>query len=970
MIPKSICGGKIMIAKGTLAARILSVMICLILLLTFAACGKKHSSFEVVSAIDRSSVTEENGITTFTATDKKGRSIRLQGRGVSVTDDGLVMQQGATLYSLDYIGQIYDITIEADLKDAVNYEVYFGIGYADSSSLDGITALAGSTVLSGGIDTPADVSKFNTGFLVLEISVDNPSAFTANKLTITFDDSVPQLYASDIDPASEAAAYLGVFSENMPEDTPEDIVDEEYSFGSAQEELLAQKLEDPNTIMSDIIAGIDHGSIVEDGDTTFFSSVMSDGAVVRFEGYHIDISEEGITIHPDSKLTSLDALGKIYGYYPTVVNYESYPLNEALIDWGYGYTYSTSKTSVDRAYEVHTYSMSCLDAPFCNGEIVMSTVVFEPNFVYISGNILNSTQSFVVSSLEAYYDPTEKVTAMREARMDIDFTGSYLPGEIYDSSNEELEDPYELNLYYYLIVAPDTELAQMEDNSGSIWCLPSAFYEVGEMHDENGNVVDKSTPLDLGYTLDLTIGDFTIPLELPFIEQYEGAYTMHDLVPYAYPAALGQMDTLVVPVIWADQTEMANEDTLNFFRKSLGRVVDAKGTVTDHSVTDDEKFSLSEYYDLASYGKMTITSFITDWYYSDRNFADVWTEYPDDAYTSDISDWLLDTYPDMDWSKYDKDGNGYIDSILILNAGVMESKDVFYMGTYSYGMNFLSTYYGDLAGTQDAPRINVYTSIGYDMLEMGTDVLIHEFAHGLGLIDYYDVTYSGIDAVGSLDMQSANAGDWNCYSKMAVGWMEPTVVEGLASGESVEYTIGASSLADDVIIIPAAGTQYGGPFGEYVMIDLLTMDGANEFGTELFGLDGVQGIRISHVNAAMEKRTMEIESQINPGISAEYTIGTIHYGNDYKDAERAKYNIEVIQAGGTNTFTDPKSDDNKLAADDLFYVGDTFSVEDYDEFFYNGLMDDGSEFGYIIEVVSIGTDANGALQATIRITAK
>ena len=432
------------------------------------------------------------------------------------------------------------------------------------------------------------------------------------------------------------------------------------------------------------------------------------------------------------------------------------------------------------------------------------------------------------------------------------------------------------------------------------------------------------------------------------------------------------MDNLVVPVIWADQTYMANEDTLNFFRKSLGRVEDASGTVTDYSAADDEEFSLSEYYDIASYGKMTVTSFITDWYYSDRNFADVWTEYPDDAYASDISDWLLETYPDMDWSKYDKDGNGYIDSVHILNAGVMESKDAFPIGTYAYAMNTRTTYYGDLAGTQDAPRINVYTTIGYDMLEMGTDALIHEFAHGLGLIDYYNTSWdgSGVDAVGKLDMQSCNAGDWNCYSKMAVGWMEPTVVEGLASGESVEYTIGASSLTDDVIVIPAAGTEYDGPFGEYVMIDLFTMDGANEFGTEMYGLEGVRGIRISHVNAVMEKRTMEVESKINPGSSAEYTIGTIRYANDYKDVEQAKYNIEVIQAGGTNTFTDPKSDDHMLAADDLFYAGNTFDVADYDEFFYNGLMDDGSEFGYTVKIVSIGTDANGAPQATIRITAK
>ena len=732
--------------------------------------------------------------------------------------------------------------------------------------------------------------------------------------------------------------------------------------------LLEEKLEDPNVIMSDIVAGIDQSSIVKDGDTTFFSSEMSDGAVVRFEAFHIDISDAGITIYPDSQITSLDALGKIYAYYPTVEGYENYP--EAalqMLDYGYGYTYSASKTSVEHAYEVHTFGISGTTVDILNGKTAMNTVIFEPNFVYLSG-YFGSEESFVVNSIKTYYDPTGKVTAMREAMMYIDFTGSYLEGEIYDSSKEESEDPFAPNLNYYLIVVPDTELAYSSDNGGSIWNLPSAFYEVGAMRDENGNEVDKETPLKVGYTLDLSVGDYMLPLEIPIVEKYEGAYTMNDLVPYAYPAALGQMDTLVVPVVWADQQHMANEDTLALFRKGIGRVMDENGKITDYSVTDDEKYSLSEYYDLASYGKMTITSFMTDWYYSDQNFADVWLAGPDEKYANDIMDWVRETYPDMDWSKYDKDANGYIDSMIILNAGVPEGDGVDII-SYAGAIHYQHSYYGDYAGTPEKPWVNSYTSVGYNWIQDDYATIIHEFAHGLGLIDYYDVTYSGIDAVGRLDMQASNGGDWNAYSKLAVGWMDPTVVEGLASGESVEYTIGSSALADDVLIIPAAGTQYGGPFGEYVMIDLLTMDGTNKHGTEQFGLEGVQGIRVSHVNAVMEKRTMEIESKTDSDTSSEYTIGTIHYANAYDGSDKGRYNIEVIQAGGDNTFTDLSNLDPNLSAEDLFYTGDTFRAEDYDEFFYNGLMDDGSAFGYTVEVVSIGIDANGQPQATVRITA-
>jgi len=154
------------------------------------------------------------------------------------------------------------------------------------------------------------------------------------------------------------------------------------------------------------------------------------------------------------------------------------------------------------------------------------------------------------------------------------------------------------------------------------------------------------------------------------------------------------------------------------------------------------------------------------------------------------------------------------------------------------------------------------------------------------------------------------------------------------------------------------------------MVDLLAMDGINKFATEGFGLDNVTGVRISHVNASMEKRVMNIESKTQLGTGAEYTIGTIHYPNDYVESRNGKYNVEVIQAGGDNTFTDVANLRVNLSERDLFYAGDSFRASDYGEFFVDGRMDDGSDFGYTVEIVSVGKDASGMPQATVRVTAK
>ena len=240
------------------------------------------------------------------------------------------------------------------------------------------------------------------------------------------------------------------------------------------------------------------------------------------------------------------------------------------------------------------------------------------------------------------------------------------------------------------------------------------------------------------------------------------------------------------------------------------------------------------------------------------------------------------------------------------------------------------------------------------------NVLIHEFAHALGLADYYDVAYTGIDAVGHFDMQSASQGDWNSYSKYAVGWINPVVVTDLKSGESVEIEIGAATQTGDAIVIPGAHSDYNGtPFDEYILIDLFTSDGLNLYDAESYHMEDAVGVRIYHVDARMEKRELTVE-----GKDGVYPIGTIHYANSYH--EQGFYNIELIQAGGDNTFTDTANLDTYLDADDLFVGGDSFTVESYAEFFLDGKMDDGTDFGYTVEIVKITAGENPT--ATIRIT--
>lgn len=406
---------------------------------------------------------------------------------------------------------------------------------------------------------------------------------------------------------------------------------------------------------------------------------------------------------------------------------------------------------------------------------------------------------------------------------------------------------------------------------------------------------------------------------------------------------------------------MLNE-MLSVYRGELGRVMDSTGAVTDYSdtITDKERFSLSRYFDIASYGKLSIQSFITEGYPAHYSFAEIRDSHPDLAFVTPILDWLYKTYPNMDWSKFDNNADGYFDSVILINAG--EVGDSYMQFSFCGGIQLTNVYTDELAGTSDRPSFNCYMTVNSHLFD--SNVIVHEYGHILGLHDYYDTLGLGIQAVGTFDMQSGNLGDWNPYSKYTVGWIEPEIVADLSSGESVEITIGALATTGDAIVIPTDSELYlGTPFSEYIMIDLFTDLGVNEHDAKKQGLEDVVGVRIYHVNALMEYHELTAE-----GSDRIYPVGMPHTDNGYDMTGKGNYALELIQAGKDNTFTDLGNLRTNLISDDLFKAGDVFTAENYEEFFYNGKMSDGTEFAYTVTIVKI-TEGDSPT-ATIRITKK
>jgi len=740
--------------------------------------------------------------------------------------------------------------------------------------------------------------------------------------------------------------------------------------GTIDPEHMFNSLDYPYSVLIDdvfqwnLIENIDISSVQtnEDGGISFTAAAPGGGEMRFVADPGVTVSEGGMSFAPGSRIYALDSIGRICAYKPYIADPGS-DVNFVYFSGGYTFDGSLSVESVDDLF-VGAGRENCTADCMSEAYAYSPVMELQPNMVIFGADHINNVDDFVLSELTVYYDEKTYATPVDQMYLYFEFYGTYLVGDLYDPSRERYDSANKI-FDFYLLVVPELQDELMPITadflidpadyvSRAVSDIAFERYEIGDLKDANGNVLDKATdPLTIGCTIEITLAGMTYDLPLPILEEAADVQTLKELIPYGNVQPVGEITTLVVPIQWSDKPEYATQELYDFIFPKVGRVVDLDGNVTDYSAENAEEFSLSAYYDLASFGQHHIESFVTDWVTAPATFEEIrYASTLEGDLPERIMELVREMYPDMDWSKFDCDDDGIMDSVIFVTACGDEPMEIMSFGG---GVHNLRGYDASRAGTVEKPNIKDFICIGSGYIGM-PNIIIHEYGHGLGLIDYYDVTYSGIDAVGSYDMQSSSVGDWNPYSKYAVGWIDPYIVTDLQPGESVDITIGTQSETGDAIVIPAAGKEINSPFAEYIMVDLFAATGLNEYDADSYGIGDDPGVRIYHVNARMQRRVLEdVYGDAAP-------IGTVHYANAENDAQ--KYHIELLQKGGNNTFTDLKGGLRAVVQrQDFFYAGDRFDATQFTENLDDGRMDDGSEFGYIIEVLSIeGT------QATIRIT--
>ena len=414
---------------------------------------------------------------------------------------------------------------------------------------------------------------------------------------------------------------------------------------------------------------------------------------------------------------------------------------------------------------------------------------------------------------------------------------------------------------------------------------------------------------------------------------YEETDNINIIQPNGLPTS-GDVKVLVIPVAFSGYpatTEMKN--TIN----------------TAFNGTNNETgwYSLNTYYYESSYGKLSITADVTDWYNVKRN-QDYYAKYEDShdyIYGSTIilEEALEHFKHTYDYSDYDSNDDGIIDSVYLIYNTPLEGNPGSYDDTFFWAYTYWDYNYEERT-YQDTKALS-YVFAGYDFfneelmfadkeIAINAETIIHETGHLFGLEDYYDYNTTDYKNVGGycvVDMMEYNIGDHNPFSKTLLGWSNPVVISEDGIYELPSFT------KDGTCFIIGANGKYDSMFSEYYVIDYYTLNGLNNLEVKDYFKtnSSILGVRVSLVNGEL--------------IEEEGYYPYFKYNNS-----DTKYKIiQLLEKDYNGKFDISSSDDPECELNDFYRVGDSFGNGYYDNF----KSSSGRSVPFVMEILEENNDS-------------
>lgn len=296
---------------------------------------------------------------------------------------------------------------------------------------------------------------------------------------------------------------------------------------------------------------------------------------------------------------------------------------------------------------------------------------------------------------------------------------------------------------------------------------------------------------------------------------------LEDAIGMTALTSTGTQKLLVVPIVFSNTHSAATPENHEMLQKVFFGNSDDTGWE-----------SVASYYHKSSFGNLTLTGEVRDYFYVDWA-TDTFAKLPVSPTqemgagnywdpTHHMIEKIYETLDAETLKAHDLDNDGHVDALwMIYMADIHATADDDTFWAYKF--------YWNRYANNEKPTPNVYAwasyqfafrGLGYNILKPDAHTFIHETGHIFGLPDYYDYDKKTAPA-GTLDMMDYNVGDHNIYSKFRLNWAKPYYVTGDSN-----ITLKPSATNGEFILIK--DNWNGHAYDEYLLLEYYTPTGLNE----------------------------------------------------------------------------------------------------------------------------------------------
>ncbi|MBE6127415.1 MAG: hypothetical protein E7182_05525 [Erysipelotrichaceae bacterium] len=503
---------------------------------------------------------------------------------------------------------------------------------------------------------------------------------------------------------------------------------------------------------------------------------------------------------------------------------------------------------------------------------------------------------------------------------------------------------------------------------------------------ESGTVTDR---------VKVTVGEAPV-LEKTAMKYNYSDYTANSCYELDSAPTIDTAKLLVIPVWFTDSTTFISTSKKETIREDIRKA---------YLGTEEETgwHSVKSFYETESAGRLTIEGTVSNWYECGKSYNTYGPSSTGGSATESLvtsaANWYFTNNPSESRQDYDRDGNGYLDGVLLIYAAPdfqsLDDDSVDNLWAYCYWLQDS----GNNSKTNPGP--NVFFWASYDFLydsstassrtgkssyghgdnshcTIDAHTFIHEMGHVFGLDDYYDYGDEYAQHAGGFSMQDYNVGGHDPFSVMAFGWADPYIPT-----DSCEITISAFQKNHDLILLTPEWNEFDSPWDEYFLLELYTPTGLNELDAT-YSYDktptgpSVPGIRLWHIDARLLYFTSEndngsysqltsdvYDSRAKAGVIQAFTntINDADYGSPL-GSTYDKYNLLRLIRNDTSA---PVHNKNFIDDSDLFCNGSSFDMSTYKSQFSNSAKMNKNvnlDWSFSVSITGTGNDA----EATVTLT--